>query len=263
MNTDTFEYLSKLIYRESGIVLAPEKRTLLENRLRKRLRALGVESEADYLGFVANDRSGGELVELIDAISTNVTFFYREPRHFEVYSKLLKQMAEQGAKSIKIWCAAAATGEEPYTLAIETMESLGPKIGLAKLLCTDICVSALERAAAGEYKTKDLEKVPENRRHYFQQIDENTISVDPNVARLPTFKKFNLINFPYPLSGPIDIIFCRNVMIYFDVPTRQKIIDQFQRLLRPGGFLFLSHSENLLGVTNTFKRFDSSVFQKV
>ena len=262
MNTDTFQYLSQLIYRESGIVLAPEKRTLLENRIRKRLRALGVQTEKEYLQIIEVDKSGEELVELIDAVSTNVTFFYREPRHFEIYSKLLKEFASEGSQEIKVWCAAAATGEEPYTLAIEASEALGAQKSRVRILATDICLSALERAAAGEYKVRDLEKIPAARRGYFQKLDEERIEVSNEAAKLLTFKKFNLINFPYPLRGPFDIIFCRNVMIYFDLGTRQKIIDQFHRLLRPGGFLFLSHSENMLGINNSFKRFDSSVFQK-
>ncbi len=265
MNESTFRYLSSLIHRESGIVLPPEKALLLENRMQKRLRALGIRNEADYLKLIENDDEGDELVELIDVVSTNVTYFYREPRHFEVLGNILRQYKSENRAEVKIWCAAASSGEEPYTLAMECAQNLDLQRQRVRLLATDICTHVLRRALRGTYREVDLEKVPSDRRSaFFERTndDEFCWRVSRRLSALLLFKKLNLVHFPYPLRGPVDVIFCRNVMIYFDTPTRAKIVREFERLLAKGGFLFLSHSENLLGIEHSLQRYDSAVFRK-
>lgn len=261
MDKQTFAEYKNLIYRESGIVLQQEKMSLLVNRIQKRIRSLGVSDETEYLKIIESDLSGEELTLLIDAISTNVTYFYREEKHFEILGSILEK--SKNKHKYRIWCAAASSGEEPYSIALEALEHANPLARDFKILATDICTKVLRRAVDGIYNEKDLEKIPDNlRTAHFKQYSESQWQVSNDLKSLLTFKQFNLIKFPYPLSGPLDIIFCRNVMIYFDVETRQKIINEFCRLLAVGGYLFVSHSENLLGIQHPLKKFDSSVFRK-
>jgi len=266
MDQLTFEYFSQLIYRESGIVIGPQKASLLANRIQKRLRALGLSNPSEYVKIIETDASCTELVQLIDVVSTNVTFFYREERHFELYSQILADWRQEGRETFKVWCAAASSGEEPYTLAFEGAKALESKAMGLKLLATDISTHVLKKAIRAVYNSEQVTKIPEDiRQDYlvpFGPAGTDLWQVVPHISQMVLFKKLNLIEFPYPIKGPLDIIFCRNVMIYFDIETRRKIIGQFERLLRPGGYLFLSHSENLLGIQHGFSKFDVSVFRK-
>jgi chemotaxis protein methyltransferase CheR len=266
MEQATFERFRSIIYRESGIVLPPEKLPLLANRIFKRLSQLGLSDEAEYLRMIELDFSGEELVVLIDAISTNVTHFYREANHFEILREILSNLRD-GRREVRLWCAAASSGEEPYTMAFEALEVLNkgedPKI---KILATDICTKVLKRALEAVYPATSAERVPLWVRHKY--MDELSIGgeefwrVKPSVSSLILFKKLNLVSFPFPLKGPLDVIFCRNVMIYFDRETRSRVVREFDRLLASGGYLFLSHSENLLGVEHDFENIAPSVYRK-
>jgi chemotaxis protein methyltransferase CheR len=265
LDDGVFATLRDLVYRESGIVITDQKRPLLANRLAKRLKALNLSSDAEYLQVIETDRDGAELVHLLDAVSTNVTYFFREPQHFEFLRAELAKLGEQEPnREVKIWCAAASSGDEPYTIAM-TAEDMMP--GNWRLLGTDICMPVLQRAQAGLYKETDLEKVPDVlRRKYFTKVkmpDNDYAQVSPTLMSKVLFKRLNLVQFPYSLKGNFDFIFCRNVMIYFDKPTRQKIVEQFERLLRPGGYLILSLSESLLGITSSLQKQPCSVYKKV
>ncbi len=266
MDTQTFELFRKLIHDESGIKLLPQKRPLLASRISSRLRDLNLNSASQYLELIESDATGEELVKLIDAISTNTTSFYREAKHFEVLTRLIHSHVEQGHKSLKIWCAASSSGEEPYTLAITAKEALKGRFVDAKILATDICTNVLKKGVQGEYSEDAISKVPtELRDRYFAPIrnaEGEAWSADKSLRDLLLFRKFNLAEFPYPLKGPIDFIFIRNVMIYFDRELRQRIINEMIPLLRPGGYLFLSHSENLLGITHNLTNISSSVYQR-
>lgn len=265
LNDEVFATLRDLVYRESGIVITDQKRPLLANRLAKRLKALKLSSDAEYLQIIETDREGSELVHLLDAVSTNVTYFFREPQHFEfLRSELIKIREQQPSHEVKIWCAAASSGDEPYTIAMNA-EDIVP--GKWRLLGTDICMPVLQKAQAGLYKASDLEKVPDvMRRKYFTKVkmpDDEYAQVSPTLMSKVLFKRLNLVQFPYSLKGDFDFIFCRNVMIYFDKPTRQKIVEQFERLLRPGGSLILSLSESLLGINSILQKQPCSVYRKV
>lgn len=261
-----FEKFRSIIYRESGIVLPPEKLPLLSSRIQKRLSALGLKSERDYLDIIELDVSGDELVNLIDVVSTNVTHFYREEAHFSTYREILTALATTGKKEIKIWCAAASSGEEPYTLAIEAEEALKATAAKYKILATDICTKVLKVAMQASYGIEPTEKIPSDlKRKYLHAVQlggRNIMQINEELTRNLLFKKLNLVSFPYPLRGPLDIIFCRNVMIYFDKPTRERIVNEFWRLTAPGGYLFLSHSENLLGIDHQFTKILGSVYRK-
>ena len=263
MDIAVFERFRDIIYQNSGINLTKEKLPLLSNRLQRRLKALGVSDEKKYLQIVESDANGRELWELIEAISTNTTHFYREAKHFQVLDTLLREFAEEGRQSLKIWCAAASSGEEPYTLAFQVAESLDLSRIKVKILATDINTKVLTHATAGVYRSEQLNSVPPLvKQKYLLPVDDtkSTYLIRPEIRSLVLFKKLNLVEFPYPLQGDIDIIFCRNVMIYFDVPTREKIINQFEKLLGSPGYLFLSHSEGLIGINHHLTRHDTSVF---
>lgn len=266
MDAEIFNRFRDLIYRNSGIALADEKRDLLNGRIRKRLAQLQLHEPLDYLQVIESDLSGQELVLLLDAISTNTTYFHREPRHFEIYAEMLRSYRAEGRRQVKVWCAAASTGEEPYTLAMIASDTLDLKVQTAKVLATDISTRALGRAVEGIYPLASVAKLPEQlRNRHFVRADseeQQMCQVHPEIRRMVLFKRLNLVEFPYPLQGAVDIIFCRNVMIYFDIPVRERVIHEFTRLLAPGGFLFLSHSENLLGIQHELGRYDTSVFQK-
>ncbi len=261
MDQQTFGKFRDLIYRESGITLGEEKVSLLTNRLAKRVRELQLRSEAEYFQILETDLSGEELVSLLNSISTNTTFFYREERHFEVFRECLRERARQH-KDLKVWCAASSTGEEPYTLAFEVLETLGASAPTTRILATDISTKVLQQAVQGRYPGEALAKIPPKiaDKYVAEEGDECVIKQAPRDLLL--FKRLNLMSTPYPLRGPIDIIFCRNVMIYFDLQARQKVVNEMYRLLAPGGYFFISHSESLLSVASKFERVDSSVFRK-
>jgi len=267
MEYSAFKQLSALIYNEAGITLPDEKQALLENRIAKRLRALGIDDANAYLDIVKSLAGAEELVLLIDAISTNVTSFYREPSHFEMFAEQLAVWRAPGRRKLRVWCAAASSGQEPYTLAITVAENL-PLTSLDfKLLGTDISTRMLEEASQAIYTDSEIEKVPENtRRRFFNLLDRNeresNWQVKDDIKQHVAFKRLNLSQFPFPLKGPIDFIFCRNVMIYFDRTLRQKIVNEFVRLLAPGGYLFLSHSESLIGIDHPLRAMGDSVFQR-
>ena len=265
MKMTTFRRLSDLVYRHSGIVLPEEKLPLLVNRLGKRMRALGLKDEREYLEIVEVEQDPDELIAFIDVISTNTTKFFREPEHFEVLHDLLTQKAKT-AEEIRLWCAASSSGEEPYTLAMTVAETPSVQKSQFRMLATDICMKVLREASNGRYSEKRIQDVPSGfLRKYFSHEKINGdkfYRVSPELREMILFKKFNLSSFPYPLKGPFQFIFCRNVMIYFDVSLRQKIIDAFYEVLAPGGYLFIGHSENLLGIKHNLKTLKASIFYK-
>lgn len=259
-----FDKLRSIVYRETGIAISEDKRELLTNRVGKRLRALGLRSAGEYLHILETDAASDELLEFIDAVSTNVTHFFREGDHFDLLKKYIAAF-EKNAE-IKIWCSACATGEEPYTLAMVALSALERARCRCRILATDICGRALRAASQGCYSEHQVKKVPRDLLgRYFtkeRRGGEVWYSAGDDLRKTISFRRMNLSKFPYPLSGPIDVIFCRNVMIYFDVDLRAKMVGEFQRLLRPGGSLFIGHSENLLGISHQLKSVQASVFTR-
>lgn len=267
MEQRVFERFRAVIHRESGISLSDEKKPLLQNRIRKRLRALSLSDETEYLRIIElEDVNGEELVHLIDAISTNLTFFFREVPHFELLGRIFDQYRQERRREVKLWCAAASSGEEPYSLAITGGEHLTPQGPNLKLLATDICTTVLDRAIKGLYTPEQLRDVkPDIRTKYFNPVrvgGEPYYHVKPCISQPILFKKLNLASFPYPVRGPFDIIFCRNVMIYFENDLRAKLIENFKRLLVPGGYLFVGHSESLSSIEHGLESVQSAVYRK-
>ncbi|NLF26040.1 MAG: chemotaxis protein CheR [Deltaproteobacteria bacterium] len=265
MQRKDFDRLRYIIYEACGISLSKDKIPLVVNRISKRQRALGIKSQQEYLRIIEEEKDPEEFVKFIDAISTNTTYFYREKQHFELLTELFKKDSSKG-REIKLWCAAASSGEEPYTLAMTACESLNLRRTPFRMLATDICTKVLDRAVMGRYTEKQVENIPKLlRQKYFDREatgKEKYFQATAQLRELILFKRLNLSKFPYPVRGPFDYIFCRNVMIYFDAPLREKVINAFYSLLRRGGYLFIGHSENLLGLQHSFKGVQASVFRK-
>jgi chemotaxis protein methyltransferase CheR len=260
----TYDRFRELVYERAGIHLGANKQALLSARLRKRMRVLKMETFAEYYEHVRDDATGEEIVQLLDAVSTNVTQFYREARHFDVFAEALAKWQEQGRKRIRIWCAAASSGEEPYTLAITMRESLSAEID-AKILATDISTRVLEMARRGHYDESKLTNVPRPLlTRYFRRYGNRSSTireVSPDLRAMVTFGRLNLATPPFPMHGPLDAVFCRNVMIYFDNAVRQRLVTEVERLLAPDGLLFIGHSETLTGIKTRLVANSPSVYR--
>jgi chemotaxis protein methyltransferase CheR len=267
MDRQTFDQFCELIYAKAGIRLGPGKQSLVTARLGKRLRKLGLAGYRDYLAFVEADATGDELVELLNAISTNTTHFFREEAHFERLGGLLRNWAQAGQNRFRLWCAASSTGEEPYTIAMTVRESLRD-IRDVRILATDLSTRVLHLARQGIYARPQVEAIASSLlAKYFTKLPSvrNEVSryrVNDDVRALLTFSRLNLAAPPYPMKGPFDVILCRNVMIYFDNVVRKALLAECERLLRPGGYLIVGHAESLSGLLTTLTRVEPSVYAK-
>lgn len=263
MNQRTFRRLRDIVYEESGISLSAAKQPLLMARTAKRLRALGLSSYEEYLGVVESDGSGVEIVELLDAISTNVTSFFREPEHFEAVRLHLEEVLRRGRRRLRAWSAGCSSGEEPYSLAMTMLDAAAGITGDVRVLATDINTRVLETGRRGVYPDVSVRTVPPRlRRRYLQRTgtrDERSWAAGEELRRTVAFKRLNLARPPYRVARPLDIVFCRNVMIYFDQPVRERLLAELHRVLRPGGLLVVGHAESLAARSTMFKLISPSV----
>jgi len=264
MQDVTFQKIREVVYNRSGISLGENKQALVRARIAKRIRVLNLGSYEEYLEYMLDDSSGVELENMLDVISTNTTNFYREDAHFDIMRQILKQWIEGGLRKLRVWCAAASTGEEPYTLAIELLETIGDKRVDARILATDIAPSVLKTALRGEYTEDKVEPVPKRLRHLYFERKRNgngyIYTAGQVLKDLILFRQLNLSVTPFPLKNQVDIIFCRNVMIYFDRQVRARLVDEFKRLIRPGGYLFVGHAESITAYSKGFKCLKPSVY---
>ncbi|HHI02253.1 MAG: chemotaxis protein CheR [Candidatus Zixiibacteriota bacterium] len=271
MNQDltdsAFNKIRQIVYERSGISLGDNKQALVRARIAKRMRKLDITAYDDYINYVLNDTVGVELEYMLDAISTNTTHFYREESHFDLMRNILRHWINDGLRRLRIWCAASSTGEEPYTLAIEILESVQHKQIDAKILATDIAPSVLKTAMAGVYSEERVASIPGHlRSHYFDRVKMNgkcEYKAKPVLKNLLLFRQMNLSVTPYPLKNPVDMIFCRNVMIYFDRSLRTELVNEFRRIIRPGGYLFVGHAESITAYSKGFKCVRPSVYIRV
>jgi chemotaxis protein methyltransferase CheR len=246
--------ITRLVYSKSGISLHSGKRALVTARLQKLLKRSGFSTFKDYLRFLQNDRSGSEMTAMLDAIATNHTAFFREPQHFDFLTKTVLPPLRTGEETspIRGWCAACSSGEEPYTIAIAALELFGGHPGRPlRLLASDLSTKILARAAAGIYKAERVAGLP---RHlvmkYFEKsadVPAGSIRIAEHVRRLVEFRQLNLLDAP-PAGPPLDFIFCRNVLIYFDRSVQQSVVSRLEERIAQGGYLFTSHSESLNGL---------------
>jgi chemotaxis protein methyltransferase CheR len=263
-----FERLRGVVLELTGIALADSKRELVYSRLARRLRKLKLTSFGEYCDIVESGFSD-EVQELTNAITTNLTSFFRENHHFEqLVSEVLPQIERDRSttRRIRCWSAGCSTGEEPYSLAMILRESPARLTNWdVRLLATDIDSKVIEVAAAGVYETERLSGLSANRasRWFSKSAGRAGYSVvSPELRSLITFKQLNLVD-PWPMSGLFDVIFCRNVVIYFDKDTQRRLFDRMADLQEPGGWLFIGHSENLFNVTNRYKPVGRTVYRRV
>jgi chemotaxis protein methyltransferase CheR len=248
-----FRGFVQLAHLHAGIALADSKRNLVYSRLSRRLRALGMTSFREYRTYLDGDGGDQEIVSFINAISTNLTKFFRESHHFDhLQAHVATPFATRrnGAR-LRIWSAGCSTGEEPYTIAVVLKREIRDvEAQDVRILATDIDTEVLGKAGRGEYPLGSIEEVPKAYRQFFPIAkggkDGGQILFDDATKRLIAFRRLNLME-PWPFQGLFDAIFCRNVMIYFDGPTKAKLIDRFTRQVKPGGWLYIGHSESLIG----------------
>lgn len=267
LSTADFDRLRSLIHAESGISLSTEKRTMLEIRLRRRLQSLGLASYAQYCRYLFAPASrDGELVFLIDAVTTNKTDFFREPDHFEyLVAKALPSL--QHARRTLVWSAGCSSGEEPYTLAMVLNEYAQEHAGFRfSVLATDICTAVLEKAARGIFKSDAVRPVPVPlRKKYLMRSRDPTsdlVRVVPEIREKIEFRRLNFIDADWQVSEAPDIIFCRNVIIYFDRPTQLRLLERLTRQLVPGGYFFAGHSESLQNMDLPLMMAGPAVYRK-
>jgi chemotaxis protein methyltransferase CheR len=266
ISTDEFERFRKLIYDESGITLSDQKRTLLVSRLSRRLRDLGLSTFSEYYDRVMEDATRDEFTWMLDLISTNKTDFFRESNHFDfLRDRILPELED--VKRIRIWSSACSTGEEPYTIAITLYEGVqDPAQWEFKILASDLSTRVLAKAATGIYETDRVKNIPEDvvRRHFLRGRGDRAgfVKVKPHLAAIIRFRRLNLMDDHYPIKNPLDLIFCRNVMIYFDRPTQEQLVNKFHRYLKPGGYLFIGHSESLQWIRHPFRSLAPTIYRK-
>ncbi|NEX62659.1 CheR family methyltransferase [Noviherbaspirillum galbum] len=256
-----FERVRGLIYKRAGIALADSKQEMVYSRLARRLRATGIRSFGAYLDALERDAGSAEWESFTNALTTNLTSFFREAHHFPILADHVRNKKE----TLSIWCSASSTGEEPYSIAITLCEAFGTLTPPAHIIATDIDTNVLNTASSGIYTIDRLDKMePERAKRFFLKgkgAQEGMVRVRPELRQLITFKQLNLLADDWPISGPFDAIFCRNVMIYFDKPTQSKILARFAPLMKQDGLLFAGHSENFLYVSNAFKLRGKTVYE--
>jgi len=261
-----FEAIRSLIYKKSGIFLGKEKKVLVRSRLGKILRRRKIPSFKEYYKLIVGDTTGQEFTQLLNAISTNFTQFFREREHFEFLKEVIIPNCSQN-RQIKIWSAGCFSGEEPYSIAITLLEKVKDiKEWNIKILATDISTRVLEKAIRGFYQEEQLATLSKvTLRKYFLRGNGDWAGyyqVRPEIKKMIEFKHVNLLK-PFPFKIMFNIIFCRNVMIYFDRPTKEDLITRFSQVLVPGGYFFIGHSESLMGIRHNFKYIRPAIYQKV
>jgi chemotaxis protein methyltransferase CheR len=261
-----FDFLRHVVTENAGIQLGPSKRQLVQGRLVRRLRELGLKSFAQYCEHV-RDSGPEELVSLINCITTNVTSFFRENHHFDqLANRMLPEAMTRNAQSrrIRIWSAGCSSGEEPYSIAMTVAETMPPAQRWdLKILATDIDSDMVATAASGIYPDDRVTGISaERQRQWLQRgsgMNSGMLKMKSELTSLITFRPLNLLH-EWPLTGPFDVIFCRNVMIYFDQATRERILSRFARLLAPGGYLCIGHSESIHGSSMPYRLVGRTIY---
>ena len=256
-----FERIRTLLYQHSGIKLSDSKSNMVYSRLARRLRATGMKSFQDYLQRVERDQSE-EWDAFINALTTNLTAFFREPHHFPL---LRDHVLSLRKRPLRLWCSAASTGEEPYTMAMTMVDAFGSFKPPVQIIATDIDTNVLSKAQVGIYPLDRVEKLPpETLKRFFLKGSGNNagyVQVRKELRDLISFSQLNLLDARWPVSGPFDVIFCRNVMIYFDKDTQYKILKRFAPMLETHGLLFAGHSESLHHAADFFKLRGKTVYE--
>ncbi len=264
LTLDDFERVRTLIRRVAGIALSPSKQSMVYSRLARRLRARGSADFTAYLDDLeAAPAEHGEWQEFVNALTTNLTSFYREPHHFTLLTEHIAQRAARGR--VQLWCCAASTGEEPYTMAITAMQACASRTPPVSILASDIDTSVLATAHAGVYRSEALDRLePALRKRYFLRgrgANAGLVRVQPDVRALIDYRQFNLLDSRWSIDARFDAIFCRNVMIYFDKATQYQVLQRLAARLKPDGLLFAGHSENFTQARDLFELQGRTVYR--
>jgi chemotaxis protein methyltransferase CheR len=256
-----FARVRALIYKQAGISLGESKQEMVYSRLARRLRAKGMSTFEEYLNGLESGRDNEEWVAFTNALTTNLTSFFREAHHFPLLAEHMRSLKAP----LTIWCSASSTGEEPYSIAMTACETFGTLAPPVSIVATDIDTNVLETAANGVYPIDRIDKMEQDRvKRFFQRGKgerSGLVRVRPELRQLITFKPLNLLGASWPVSGPFDVIFCRNVMIYFDKPTQSQILARFVPLMKPDGLLFAGHSENFMYASDAFRLRGKTVYE--
>lgn len=260
-NADDFTRIRELIYKVAGISLSPTKKDLVYSRLARRLRVRRLSSFSAYLRILESG-DGTELVEFINALTTNMTSFFREPHHFPILARHIAHLPNR--RNFSIWSSASSTGEEPYSIAMTLVEQFGRFDIPVRILATDIDTNVLEKAKQGIYPLDQLSKLPVERLKRFflrgEGENEGLARIKPELKKLVSFTRINLLDDQWPLKEKFDAIFCRNVMIYFDKPTQYAVLKKMSRHLQPDGLFFAGHSESFQHATDLFRLSGKTVY---
>lgn len=258
-----FERIRQLIYQRAGISLHEGKQAMVYSRLSRRLRETGHRDFSTYLQGLERGGTEAEWQEFVNCLTTNLTAFFREDHHFHA---LVDDLRARAPKPVRIWCNAASTGEEPYSLAMTCVEALGAGASV-QILCSDIDTKVLATAQRAVYPVDSRGLSPERlKRHFLRGTGQNSghIRVKPDVARLVQFRSFNLMSNEWgSLGEPFDIVFCRNVMIYFDNPTQRKVLQRIHAAMKPQGLLYVGHSENFTDSRDLFRLRGKTIYERV
>jgi chemotaxis protein methyltransferase CheR len=258
-----FERVRRLIYEHAGISLNPSKQDMVYSRLARRLRATGIRSFKDYLDRLAKNSGDTEWEAFVNALTTNLTSFFREPHHFPLLTEhMLKQ---KGKHHISLWCSASSTGEEPYSMAMTAVDAFGSFTPPVTIVATDLDTNVLAKAEAGVYPLERVEKLPADmvKRFFLKGTGAHAgqVRVRPELRAMITYRQLNLLGDEWHIRAPLDAIFCRNVMIYFDKATQLKILERFVPLLQPDGLLFAGHSESFHNAGHLFNLRGKTVYE--
>lgn len=257
-----FARVQSLIYQRAGISLHDGKHAMVYSRLSRRLRDTGHRSFREYLGWLES-HDGPEWQEFVNALTTNLTSFFREQHHFDILADHLK--SKPVTTSWRVWCNAASTGEEPYSIVMTAVDALGPRANF-KLWASDIDSKVLATAARGVYRLDGIKGLDPGRMQRFfmrgKGANEGLVRVKPELQSMIEFLGVNLIRDDWPFREPFDIVFCRNVMIYFDGPTQRKVLERIHRVMKPGGLLFVGHSENFNESRDLFVLRGKTVYER-
>jgi chemotaxis protein methyltransferase CheR len=263
-----FQTVVRLVREQTGIVLGDHKRDLVYGRLSKRLRAMGMEDFAGYCELVESEEGVAERRQMVNAITTNLTGFFREPHHFEFLGSTvlaaLKRDKQTTQRRLRLWSAGCSSGEEPYSIAMILRDSLAHEAAGwdARILATDIDTDVLARARSGLYDEERADAVPAGfRNRFLRKLPGGKVEMADPLKSLITFKPLNLFD-PWPMKGPFDAIFCRNVVIYFSKEDQRTLFGRFADMLVPGGYMFIGHSETLFRVSDQFRLVGRTIYQK-
>ena len=271
MTDREFRQLRELVYERLGINLTEKKRSMLIGRLQKLLRTSSFNNFQDYYEYLVSDSSMTAMTELINRVTTNYSFFYRGKSHFEFFiqsalPEVVASLKKRNSRDLRVWTAGCSTGEEPYMLAILMREFFGNEYGMwdGGILATDISEKVLNFALQGVYPEDRTKEIPvQLKNKYLNKLNDGQLAIKDSIKREVVFRKFNLKNTHYPFQKPFQIIFCRNVMIYFDKQTRDTLLHRFYEATEPDGYLFIGHSETLGREQNLYKYIMPAVYKRL